>query len=90
MRAAVTEVRVLGTPGAKCFDVHHKNGSPIARPSKIGALFDMDRTIAGQGPSDAGVVRGDHTVAPRGAGTHSPGTSDVAGAIRYARSRSAR
>lgn len=79
------------------FDVHHQNGSTIAKEAldRIGALFDIERTIAGH-PAD---IR--RSVRQRTARKRIdelavwmdaqlqliPGKSDLASAIRYARSR---
>jgi hypothetical protein len=50
MPAAVTEVACWAHVRRYFFDVHHQNGSPIAKEAldKIGALFDIERLIAGQ------------------------------------------
>jgi len=43
----------------KFFDVHKSNGSPIAKEAldKIGALFDIERAIAGKPPTQRKAVR---------------------------------
>ena len=97
MPAAVTEVACWAHARRKFFDVHHKTGSPIAKQAldKIGTLFDIERTIAGQLPERRRRVRRGH-VKPKLDELRLwfdeqlkliPGRSDLAGAIRYARSR---
>ena len=48
--ANVTEVACWAHVRRKFFDVHKANGSAIAREAleRIGALFDIERTIAGK------------------------------------------
>jgi len=97
MPATVTEVACWAHARRKFFDVHHKNGSPIAKQAldKIGALFDVERLIAGQAPEQRRRVRRDHARLKLDALKLwfdeqlklIPGKSDLAGAIRYARSR---
>ncbi len=97
MPATVTEVACWAHVRRKFFDVHHKNGSPIAKQAldKIGALFDIERLIAGQVPEQRRCVRHDHARPKLDALKMwfdeqlklIPGKSDLAGAIRYARSR---
>ena len=97
MPAAVTEVACWAHARRYFFDVHHKNGSPIAKQAldKIGALFDIERAIAGQVPERRRCVRGDAAKSRLDALKLwfdeqlklIPGKSDLAGAIRYARSR---
>jgi transposase len=97
MPAAVTEVACWAHARRKFFDVHHKNGSPIAKQAldKIGALFDVERLITGQAPEQRRRVRRDHARPKLDALKLwfdeqlklIPGKSDLAGAIRYARSR---
>jgi hypothetical protein len=81
----------------KFFDVHKSNGSPIAKEAldKIGALFDVKRVIAGKPPSQRIAVRL-ATAKPKLdalAGWFDEqlklisGKSDLAKALRYARSR---
>jgi hypothetical protein len=97
MPAAVTEVACWAHVRRYFFDVHHQNGSPIAKQAldKIGALFDIERTIVGQTPERRRHVRSDHAKARLDALKLwlddqlkiIPGRSELAGAIRYARSR---
>ena len=79
------------------FDVHASNGSPIAKEAldRIGALFDVERTIIGHAPDIRRSVR-QRAARPRidalGVWLDAqlkliPGKSDLAAAIRYARSR---
>lgn len=79
------------------FDVHKATGSPIAFEAleRIGALFDIERLIAGQ-PAGRRVVVRQLNAKPRLAELAVwldrqlaliPGKSKLAGAIRYARSR---
>jgi transposase len=79
------------------FDVFARDASPIAREAleRIGALFDIERLIAGAPPERRRDVR-QRMAKPRLDGlatwldaqlTKIPGKSDLAGAIRYARSR---
>jgi transposase len=97
MPAAVTEVACWAHARRYFFDVHHQNGSPIAKQAldKIGVLFDIERLIAGQVPEQRRRVRGENAK-PRLEELklwfdeqlkRIPGRSDLAGAIRYARSR---
>jgi hypothetical protein len=81
----------------KFFDVHKANGSPIAREAldRIGALFDIERTIAGKSPDRRQTVR--QSLAKERLDKLAgwldqqlkllSGKSELAGAIRYARSR---
>jgi transposase len=79
------------------FDVHTANGSPIAKEAvdKIGALFDIERTIAGHAPEirksvrqRAARLRIDSLATWLDAQLNLiPKKSELAGAIRYARSR---
>lgn len=97
MPAAVTEVACWAHVRRYFFDVHHQNGSPIAKEAldKIGALFDIERPIAGQVPEQRRRVRADNAKPRLNALKlwfdeqlkRIPGRSDLAGAIRYARSR---
>ena len=59
MPAAVTEVACWAHARRYFFDVHHKNGSPIAKQAldKIGALFDIERAIQGQVPEQRRRIR---------------------------------
>ena len=95
--ASVTEVACWAHARRKFFDVHKSNGSPIAKEAldKIGALFDIERAIAGKPPGQRKAVRL-ATAKPKLdalAGwfdkqlTLISGKSDLAKAIRYARSR---
>lgn len=79
------------------FDVHASNGSAIAKEAldRIGALFDIERTIKRQPPDVRRAVRR-RTAQPRidelaawldAQLQKIPGKSDLAGAMRYARSR---
>ena len=79
------------------FDVHKANGSPIAKQAleKIGALFDIERLIAGQPAAHRRAVR-QRNARPRidelavwldAQLQQIPGKSTLAGAIRYARWR---
>ncbi len=79
------------------FDVHASNGSPIAKQAleKIGALFDIERQIAGQPAEHRQAVR-QRNARPRldelavwldAQLKLVPGKSTLAGAIRYARWR---
>ena len=77
--------------------MHHQNGSPIAKQAldKIDAPFDIERTIAGQMQERRRHIRSDHAKPRLGALKLwlddqlkiIPGRIDLAGAIRYARSR---
>jgi transposase len=79
------------------FDVYKSNGSPIAKEAldKIGALFDIERLIAGAPVERRQSVR-QRTARPKidelatwldAQLQKIPGKSDLAGAIRYARWR---
>jgi transposase len=95
--ANVTEVACWAHVRRKFFDVHKANGSPIAREAldRIGALFDIERTIAGKSADRRRAVR--QSLAKEKldklAGwldqqlNRLSGKSEIAGAIRYARSR---
>jgi transposase len=95
--ANVTEVACWAHVRRKFFDVHKSNGSPIAKEAlaAIGALFDIERAIASLIPERRRRVRQD-AAKPRldalklwfdAQLSLIPGKSDLAGAIRYARSR---
>jgi transposase len=95
--ACVTEVACWAHVRRKFFDVHKSNGSPIAREAldKIGALFDMERAIAGKPPGLRKAARM-AKAKPKLNALASwfdeqlkliSGKSDLAKAIRYARSR---
>jgi transposase len=95
--ANVTEVACWAHVRRKFFDVHKANGSAIAREAleRIGALFDVERTIAGGSADQRRIVRQrlpkekldklakwfDQQLKLLS------GKSELAGAIRYARSR---
>jgi transposase len=95
--ANVTEVACWAHVRRKFFDVHKANGSPIAHEAleRIGALFDIERTIAGQSAEQRRAVR--QGLAKEKLGKLAEwldqqlkllsGKSELAGAIRYARSR---
>ena len=81
----------------KFFDVHKANGSAIAREAleRIGALFDIERTIAGKSEDRRHAMR--QSLATQRLEKLAEwfdqqlkllsGKSELAGAIRYARSR---
>jgi hypothetical protein len=93
----VTEVACWAHVRRKLFDVHKAAGSAIAREAldRIGVLFDIERTIAGQPPERRRSVRQaqakeklDQLAGWLDAQLKLiPGRSELAGAIRYARSR---
>lgn len=95
--AAVTEVACWAHVRRKLFDVHKTTGSAIAREAldKIGALFEIERGLAGQQPEERRSMRQaqsreklDTIAAWLDAQLRQiPGKSELAGAIRYARSR---
>jgi transposase len=79
------------------FDLHASNGSPIAKEAleRIGVLFDIERSIAGKSPDVRQQVRA-QLAKPRLEELATwfdqelqrvPGRSELAKAIRYARSR---
>jgi hypothetical protein len=79
------------------FDEYASNESAMAKEAldRIGALFDIERLIAGKPPEIRRTVR-QRTARPKidelaiwldGQLDLIPGKSDLAGAIRYARSR---
>ena len=96
--AGVTEVACWAHVRRGFFDVHKSNGSSIAREAlvRIGALFDIERTIAGV-PSRAAAPCPPTPARGRGSTSFAvwieaqlkriSGKSDLAAAIRYARSR---
>jgi transposase len=94
---SVTEVACWAHARRKFFDVHKANGSPIAKEAlaKIGELFDIERAIAGKPPSQRQAARMEKAKSKLDALAVwldrqlqlIPGKSDLAGAIRYARSR---
>ena len=95
--ANVTEVACWAQVRRKFFDVHKANGSPIAREAleRIGLLFDIERGIAGQSPDLRRSAR--QRLAKEKLDRLAEwldqqlkllsGKSELAGAIRYARSR---
>ena len=80
----------------KFYDVHKANGSPIAKEAleKIGALFEIERSLIGKPPDRRREVRQvqaipkleDLAVWLDAQLKLIPGKSELAGAIRYARS----
>ena len=95
--ARVAEVACWAHARRGFFDVHQSNASSIAKEAldKIGALFDIERLIVGQSAEQRRIVR-QRLAKPRLAELAIwldeklepiPGKSDLAGAIRYARSR---
>lgn len=95
--AAVTEVACWAHVRRYFFEVHKANGSLIAREAldRIGALFDIERVIQGRPSELRRRVRRD-SAKPRLEQLERwfdeqlkllPGRSELAGAIRYARSR---
>ena len=95
--ASVTEVACWAHVRRKFFDEHKSHGSPIAGEAlaKIGELFDIERGIAGKPPGQRQAARMakakpklDVLAVWMDAQLQLiPGKSDLAGAIRYARSR---
>jgi transposase len=96
-KPVVTEVACWAHARRKFFDVHKANGSPIARQAldRIGALFDIERAIAGKPPDRRRATRiveakpklDDLAVWLDAQLRLILGKSELAGAIRYARSR---
>ncbi len=96
-KPVVTEVACWAHARRKFFDVHKANGSPIAKQAldRIGALFDIERAIAGKPPDRRRATRiaeakpklDDLAVWLDEQLRLIPGKSELAGAIRYARSR---
>jgi transposase len=95
--ALVTEVACWAHARRKFFDEYQSNSSPIARHAlaKIGELFEIERGIAGKPPGQRQAARMEKAK-PKldalagwldGQLQLIPGKSDLAGAIRYARSR---
>jgi transposase len=95
--AAIIEVACWSHARRKFFDVYKSNGSPIAKEAldKIGALFDIERPIAGQPSEQRQRVRAEQAK-PKldelatwldAQLKRIPGRSELAGAIRYARTR---
>ena len=95
--ANLTEVACRAHVRRKFFDVHKANGSAIAREAleRIGALFDIERTIAGKSADRRRTVRQSlaREKLDKLAGWLDrqlkllSSKSELAGAIRYARSR---
>ncbi len=95
--ACVAEVACWAHVRRKFFDIHKSNGSPIAKEAldKIGALFDIERAIAGKPPGQRKAVRVAKAKPKLDALADwfdeqlklISGKSDLAKAIRYARSR---
>jgi hypothetical protein len=95
--ACVTEVACWAHVRRKFFDVHKSNGSPIAKEAldKIGALFDIERAIASKPQGQRKAVRMAKAKPKLDALADwfdeqlklISGKSDLAKAIRYARSR---
>jgi transposase len=95
--APVTEVACWAHVRRKFFDEHKSHGSPIAGQAlaKIGELFDIERAIAGKPPGQrqaARMARAKPKLDVLAVWMDAqlqliPGKSDLAGAIRYARSR---
>jgi transposase len=95
--ANIIEVACWAHVRRKFFDVHKANGSAIAREAleRIGTLFDIERTIAGKSPDHRRTVR--QSLAKEKLDRLAEwldqqlkllsGKSELAGAIRYARSR---
>jgi len=95
--ANVTEVACWAHVRRKFFDVHKANGSPIAHEAleRIGALFEIERTITGKSPEKRRAVR--QNLAKEKVDKLAEwfdrqlkllsGKSELAVAIRYARSR---
>jgi transposase len=93
----ITEVACWSHARRLFFDVYDTNGSPIAKEAleRIGVLFDIERPIAGQPPEVRQQVRA-QSARPRLDELAAwldqqlqriPGRSELAKAIRYARSR---
>ena len=95
--AGVTEVACWAHVRRGFFEFHKATGSTIAREAleRIGALFDIERTIAGQSPERRREVRQALAREKLDQLAHwldaqltlIPGKGDLAKAIRYARSR---
>jgi transposase len=93
----VVEVGCWAHARRKFFDVHQANGSAIAREAleRIGVLFDIERGIAGLAPERRAAIRQSRAKPLLDALAtwldaqlqRIPGKSELAGAIRYARSR---
>jgi len=95
--AVVTEVACWAHVRRKFFDVHKANGSAIAKEAldRIGTLFAIERAVAGKPPDQRQAIRmakakpALDALAPWLDAQLKliPGKSELAGAIRYARSR---
>jgi transposase len=95
--ACVTAVACWAHVRRKFFDVHKSNGSPIAKEAldRIGQLFDIERAIAGKPPGLRKAARMARAQPKLDALARwfdeqlklIPGKSELAKAIRYARSR---
>ena len=94
----ITEIACWSHARRLFFDVYDTNGSPIAKEAleRIGVLFDIERPIAGQPPDVRQRIRA-QSAKPRLDELAAwldqqlqriPGRSELAKAIRYARSRS--
>jgi transposase len=94
----ITEIACWSHARRLFFDVYDTNGSPIAKEAldRIGVLFDIERPIAGQPPDVRQRIRA-QLAKPRLDELAAwldqqlqriPGRSELAKAIRYARSRS--
>jgi transposase len=94
---SVVEVACWAHARRKFFDVHQSNGSPIAKEAlaRIGELFEIERGIAGKPPAQRQAVRWEKAKPKLDALAAwmdaqpqlISGKSDLAKAIRYARSR---
>jgi transposase len=94
---AIVEVACWAHARRKFHDVYVDQGSELAREAleRIGLLYDIEDAIRGQAPSDrqavrqarAGPVLEDLRLWLDATLSRIPGRSDLAGAIRYARSR---
>ena len=95
--ALVTEVACWAHVRRKFFDIHRANGSPIAKAAldKISPLFDIERAITGKLPRQRKAARMEKAKPKLDALAAwfdeqlrlIPGKSELAQAIRYARSR---
>jgi transposase len=95
--ACVAEVACWAHVRRKFFDIHKSNGSPIAKEAleKIGSLFDIERATAGRPPGQRKAARMAKAKPKLDALADwfdeqlklISGKSDLAKAIRYARSR---
>jgi transposase len=95
--ARITEVACWAHVRRKFFDVHKAHGSPIAKEAlgRIGQLFDIERTLEAKPPGvrkAARIEKAKPKLDQLGAWLDEqlkriPGKSELAAAIRYARSR---